>query len=221
MEKITLLLLVLLLLMIVSILLLGFVAPIMGSWIAIISVYLQPFATPPASTIFIFGLSFSLNFLIQLLNRLIVDPERRKRNQLEIQKYQSLVQKARKTGSKKLQLRVNRRQKYIQKLQGNAAKNSMKPMLYYFIPFIIFFQILSGFYTPAGIPSIVAYFPFNFEIFIPYPMRPTFGVYVEGIGYGMYFIWWYMIVGFSMSTVIGRIFGTNPPETDFLEPQKK
>jgi len=217
MNRSTIFLLVILALIVVPILVFGVLAPFFPLWLSVFSVYLYPFSDPPASTVFIVFLSLSLNLLVQVLNRLLIDQDRRKRSMVEIQKYQTLVQKARKSGSKKLQLRVQRRQKYIQKLQSNMAKSSFKPTLYYMVPFLIFFQILSGFYNPGGVPKIVAYFPFNFEIFIPSFFRAGFGIYVPGLGYGMYFIWWYMLVGFSLSAVMNKIFGTAPPEMEYLE----
>ncbi|MHA2059555.1 MAG: EMC3/TMCO1 family protein [Candidatus Ranarchaeia archaeon] len=196
---------------------LPFLGPIIPVFLNFFSVLLAPVSQPPNSAVFIMALSLSLNLVTQLLNRLLIDQDRRKRSQLEIQKHQTLVQKAKKTGSKKLQLRVQRRQKYIQKLQSNMARSQFRPMLYYLVPFFIFFQILNGVYNPGGIPTIVAYFPFNIEIFIPSFFRLGFGEYVTGFGFGMYFIWWYMIVGFSLSAFMGKIFGTAPPELDTLE----
>ncbi len=221
MERSTLYLIVIIAIIVVPIVVLGILAPWFPIWLSFFSVFLTPFAEPPASTLFIIGLSLSLNLIVQLFNRLLVDQDRRKRSQMEIQKYQALVKKARKTGSKKLQVRVQRRQKYIQKLQSNIAKNQFRPTLYYIIPFLIFFQILNGFYNPLGFPRIVAYFPFNIEVFIPSFFRGFgFGQYVPGAGFGMYFIWWYMIVGFSLSAFMNKIFGTSPPEMEHLEQEE-
>ncbi|MHA2407370.1 MAG: EMC3/TMCO1 family protein [Candidatus Ranarchaeia archaeon] len=198
-------------------LVLPLLAPIIPVWLNFFVVLLAPVSEPPMSAIFIVGLSLSLNLITQLANRLLIDQDRRKRSQMEIQKHQALVQKAKKTGSKKLQIRVQRRQKYIQKLQSGMAKSQFRPMLYYLIPFFIFFQILNGVYNPGGIAQIVAYFPFNIAILIPGFFRGALGVYVEGLGFGMYFLWWYMMVGFSLSAFMGKIFGTAPPELDTLE----
>ncbi|MHA1916789.1 MAG: EMC3/TMCO1 family protein, partial [Candidatus Ranarchaeia archaeon] len=193
MEKSTMYMIVILLLLSAPVLILGVFAPYFPVILDAISVYLVPFKDLPMSTVFIAGLSLTLNLLVQTLNRLLVDQDRKKRSMIEIKKYQSLVQKARKSGSKKLQLRVKRREKYIQKLQGNQAKSGFKPMLYYMIPFMLFFQILNGFYNPGGVPTVVAIFPFNLDMIIPSFFRAGFGTYIKDVGYGMYFVWWYML----------------------------
>ena len=128
-----------------------------------VNLLLLPFAEPPASTFFIFLISVSLSMTTQLLNRLLTDTNRRNRVNAEMRKFQELQKKAKTTGDRKLLLRVERRQKYIQKMQSDMMKNQFKPTLYFMVPFFIIFQLLGGFYTD----TVVAILPFDLRLIIP------------------------------------------------------
>ena len=82
-----------------------------------------------------------------------------------------------------------------------------KPQLIFFIPFIIMFQLLRGFYTGAdGLPIIVAVLPFNIQKVLPFLVglagRPVAG------GFGLSFYGFYFLVGLGLSSILQRIMGT-------------
>ncbi|MHA1861528.1 MAG: EMC3/TMCO1 family protein, partial [Candidatus Ranarchaeia archaeon] len=128
-----------------------------------IATVLAPYAQPPASTLFIFVLSLGISMITQLVNRLLTDADRRNRILAEMKKFQELQRRAKRTGDKKLLIKVERRQKYIQKLQSEMMKMQFRPTLYFFVPFIILFQLLGGFYTD----HIIAILPFDIRYFLP------------------------------------------------------
>ncbi len=185
-------------------------------WLAIV---LFPFAEPPASTVFILGLSLGISTLTQLVNRLSIDITRRNRIMAELNKFQELQKKAKQSNDRRLLIKVERKKKYVQKIQSEMMKMQFKPTLYFMIPFFVIFQLLGGFYGS----SIVAILPFDLRLFIPETFLLGFG---QGLilppeampfvpytsVFGIRFFTWYLLAGFGLSTIMTRLFGMQAPQ---------
>jgi len=147
--------------------------------------------TPPGSTIFILCFSAIITLITSLANRILVDREQMNAWQREIRAWTADSKKAQRAGDKKLLAKVQKQQSRIMQLQGKVFKQSLKPMLVYFIPFMLLWQL---FLIPLFGEGIIAYFPaapaLGFSNPIPLPL----------------FIW-YLICSFASGTFISRALG--------------
>ncbi|MHA1144699.1 MAG: EMC3/TMCO1 family protein [Candidatus Helarchaeota archaeon] len=167
--------------------------------------------------------AFLLALITNLLTRSIVDVKRMKRYTTEINKWKEQEKRAkalREKGlfDKKLEIKVKRKKKYIEKIQRSMATERMKPTVITFVPFIILFLILNYFVFPVLVanPVVVAIFPFNLAK-IPY-IGPMMGpvtqyqlkvnLYVINNGFYLYFMGWYTICMFGFNTFLQKILGT-------------
>lgn len=139
-------------------------------------------SAPPCSTIIVFGAAILMTFISSLINRLLLPIAKIKRYSQEISKWKKALQRARETGDEKLMIKVKRRQKLIERMQREQASLQLRPLLVYFIPFLIMFYYLSSFYSfplgPVVSPSIVAVLPFSVTDVPGFPPG-TFGGYVS------------------------------------------
>ncbi|NHI93134.1 MAG: DUF106 domain-containing protein [Candidatus Lokiarchaeota archaeon] len=164
------------------------------------------------STIFVsLGLSISTN----LITRKVTDINRLNRYQLEVQKWKNQESEAKKlaeagTPNKKLMIKVQRKKKYIEKLQRNMATERLKPSIFTFVPYILLFTILSR-YVFAWAPTAI--FPFNLG---KVPILSTFFVMLGDIsvpnpiinGVVFFYFGWYSVCLFTFNTFIQRLMGT-------------
>ncbi len=111
--------------------------------------------------------------------------------QREIRAWTADSKKAQRTGDKKLLAKVQKQKSRIMQLQGKVFKQSLKPMLVYFIPFMLLWQL---FLIPEFGGGIIAYFPaapvLGFSDPIPLPL-----------------FMWYLICSFASGTFISRALG--------------
>ena len=142
----------------------------------------------------------------------------------EIQKFQDMKKEAEKETDprlkRKLLLKVKRRQRYINKLQGEVGKQSMIPMAITFVPFILIYGIMNGiFFNDTLVPGVpvlgpVIWSPFNFA-----QLLGTFGLGLgwqygdfPGVppgGQGLFYIVWYIITSFTINQVLQKILRTS------------
>jgi len=144
----------------------------------------------PFSTIFIFLLGAVISLLTSLANRLLTDPEKSKAWKKEIAEWNVELRKAKREGDKKRIEKLMKKQQSILKLQGKMSWQTMKVWLIFFVPLIIIWQILGGFY---GLVPI-AYFP-GVGPNIPIPL------------FGLSLIWWYMLCSVFFNTVFSHMLG--------------
>ncbi|MHA1836233.1 MAG: EMC3/TMCO1 family protein, partial [Candidatus Odinarchaeia archaeon] len=120
--------------------------------------------------------------------------------------HKEAMSKAEKEGDTKKLIQLKRKSKYIQKISTRMAKERIKPLVFTFVPLIILFFVLNGFFTTGtGSPILVAYTPFRLGN-IPF-LGDLMGAF-DSIGYGLYFAFWYMICNFGIATIISRALGT-------------
>lgn len=147
---------------------------------------LEPYKYPPNSAIFILVLSIALSVAISAINRMILDIEKLKRYEEKIRKWRQMYIKAKRTGDKKLLIKVERQTKYIQRLQSEVASERFKPMFIYLIPFMLLFWILNSVYK--GITVVIL--PFE----------------LPRLGNQLKFFWWYLLCNFAVGGPIQKIF---------------
>ncbi|MFX1272760.1 MAG: hypothetical protein ACFFAX_13825, partial [Promethearchaeota archaeon] len=79
----------------------------------------------------------------------------------------------------------------------------------FFIPFIIVFQVLRGFYfdTVAGVDRIVAIIPFSIHKLLPF-FEGWLG-FAHPLGFGMTYFGFYMMVGLGLGQILQRLMGVS------------
>jgi len=164
------------------------------------------FKAPPFAAFFIMFVSLSISTVSNLAMKRFTDMRRLNRYQTEIKQFREMEQKAQKTQNEKLLKKVKRRKSYIERIQREQMTTRCKPQLMFFIPFIILFTVLRGFYSTGGVDDIVVVLPFNIQKVLPFLVglagRPVVG------GFGLSFYAFYFLVGLGLSSILQRMMGT-------------
>lgn len=149
----------------------------------------------PLSTIFILLLAAAITLLTSLANRLLTDPEKTKAWRKEIAEWNSELRKAQRSEDKKRVEKLMKKQQQILKLQSKMMWQSTKVMLMFFVPLIIIWQILGGYYGTTPL----AYLP-GVGPDLPIPL------FTHSL------LWWYMLCSFFFSTMFSKLFGLTEVE---------
>lgn len=220
--------------------------------------------SPPESMWIVLGASLLLSITASAVNRIVLPVAKLRRYSREIRKWREAMAKAKEENNQKLILKLERKKKFIDRIQREQASSRFKPTLIYMIPFMALFYYLYGFYGFPGmermVPSIVAVLPINLGRIpgIPFGMLggmvgPQYldfnwliwllggvscwpGIYLFAVppdiqlfallfmgvnipaaadafsfipGFGVYFIWWYIISNFAFAGIFQRLFGVN------------
>ncbi len=155
----------------------------------------------PFSTIFLFLLAALISMLTSLTNRLLTNPEKSKAVRKEVSEWNKEMQAARRGGDKKKLEKVMKKQKEILQLQSKMMWQSMKVTMIFFVPLIIIWSILGGFYTipatgttPAQARAIA---------FLP-GVGPVFQLIVFSFSS---LLWWYFVCSMLFGTIFSHVFG--------------
>lgn len=152
----------------------------------------------PFSTIFLFGVAALISLLTSLTNRLLTNPEKSKAWRKEVSDWTKEMRAAQKEGDKKKLDKVMKKQKQIMQLQSKMTWQQMKVTLIFFIPLIIIWQVLGGFYTTpingTSTPTAIAYFP-GLGANLPLPI------------FSVSLIWWYLLCSMMFGTIFSHVFG--------------
>jgi uncharacterized membrane protein (DUF106 family) len=155
----------------------------------------------PLSTVFLFLLAALISLLTSLSNRLLTDPGKSKAWRKEVSEWNKEMQEARREGDKKKLERVMKKQKEILQLQSKMMWQSMKVTLIFFVPLIIIWSILGGFYTIPATGKI--------------PAQPMSIAYLPGVGPVLHLfifsfaslLWWYLLCSMMFGTLFSHVFG--------------
>jgi len=142
----------------------------------------------PSSTLFTIGLALIISLATTLLNKKFTDREQTMAWQSEIKRWNTDRNLARKTGDKKLLAKVKKQEPRILQMQSKMTSRQMKTSLITFVPLIIMWQVLIGFFQAT-------------------PVARLPGIYIGEL-IEIPFMYWYIICSFFMSTLLSRIFGT-------------
>ena len=141
--------------------------------------------------------AIGLTFVTSLANRLLTNKEQRDAWRREISARNDEFKKARKSGDKKLLAKVQKQQSRIMKLQSKMAWQSMKVSLIFFVPILLLWQFLIGYYvTPEGFPSVLAHLPWFGE-----PLQLTI-------------VWWYPLCSLTCGVIFSHLFGLGMGATE-------
>jgi uncharacterized membrane protein (DUF106 family) len=151
----------------------------------------------PISTLFILGLSVAISLITTISNRIVIDLSEYRRQMMESSRIRRELMKAMKSGNKRQIDRMQRQQQEMMKNQQKMMSDRMKTMLFFFIPFILFWQVLRGFFGD----TTVAYMPID----------------TPWIGTELLVSNWYFFCSISTSIVVSRILGL----TFEIEPEEK
>jgi len=141
----------------------------------------------PYSTIFITFISFISSLVTTLLNRKFIDRRLLAEWQKEIAEWNAKRELAKKTGDKKLMAKVKKQEIRIMQIRAKISGQQTKTTLVTFIPFLIMWWILIGFYGN------------NPVAFIPLLWERT----------GIPFFFWYVICQFFFNFLLSKIFNVN------------
>ena len=142
----------------------------------------------PGSAIFIFIISLAVNLLMGLANRRFIDLEEYKEWTIKSTLVRREHMKALQSGNKRLIDKLQKEQQEIMKEQSKMTMQQMKLQLFFFIPFIVLWQILGVFFANSG---PVALMPFN---------APFFGEKLSIFS-------WYLLCSFATSILTRRLLG--------------
>ncbi len=157
---------------------------------SLLDALLQPNA--PGATIAVLLLGIGLTFVTSLANRLLTNKEQRDAWQREISAWNDEFKKARKSGDKKLLAKVQKQQPRIMKIQSKMAWQSMKVSLIFFVPILLLWQFLIGFYGPTVIAHL-----------------PWFGGTLQ-----LTIVWWYPLCSLTSGVLFSRLFGLGMGATE-------
>jgi uncharacterized membrane protein (DUF106 family) len=112
---------------------------------------------------------------------LLTNPEQLRTWRKEVKEWTDEFREAQKTKDKKKLAKVEKRKAYIMKLQQKMSWQSMKVSLFFFIPFLLMWQVLWGIYSE------------------PVAFLPGFGP--------LSIVLWYLLCSLFFSTIFSRAFG--------------
>ncbi len=133
----------------------------------------------------ILGIGVFISLLITLITRRVVNWERMRQIKTEVSEFQKELRDARSKRDTKRMYKLQQDQKRILSLQGQMMKENFKPMIFYIVPYLIFWFILSGIYSGW----VVAWLPFRLDL-------PFFGTWVS-----CGFLSWYLLTYFGFSQI--------------------
>ncbi|MCP8308243.1 MAG: DUF106 domain-containing protein [archaeon] len=132
-----------------------------------------------------------LNIISNVATRLLTDVGRARRIRAEVRAFRKELRQAMLAKDKAKEEKLRKKEKQMMKLEMKVSTERMKPMLLFWIPFIIIYYLLASFI--GGYNTIVAISP------MPLPI----------IGTEIGLIWWYLISSLAFSAIITKLLGTS------------
>ena len=142
---------------------------------------------PPQATYFIMFLSLGLGLATSLVNRMFMNLDEYREMTIESQRVRQELMEAMRSGNQRRIDRAQTRQKQLMSEQNKMTMGRMKISLFFMIPFILIWQVLTRFF--GGIT--IALFPFDVP-FIP----QNFSVAN-----------WYILCSLTFNIIISRVLG--------------
>ncbi len=146
----------------------------------------------PGATIAILLLGIGLTFLTSMANKLLTNRKKINAWRREVSAWNAEFKKARKNDDKKLLAKVQRQKSRIMKIQSKMAWQSMKVSLIFFVPILLLWQFLIGFYGPAVLAHL-----------------PWFGGTLQ-----LRIVWWYPLCSLTSGIIFSRLFGLGMGATE-------
>jgi uncharacterized membrane protein (DUF106 family) len=146
----------------------------------------------PGATIAAILVAIGLTFVTSLANRLLTNKEQRDAWRREISAWNEEFKKARKSGDKKLLAKVQKQQSRIMKIQSKMAWKQMRVSLIFFVPILLLWQFLIGYYGS----TVIAQLPW-FDGMLPLTI-----------------VWWYPLCSLTSGILFSRLFGLGMGATE-------
>jgi uncharacterized membrane protein (DUF106 family) len=172
-----------------------------SDFIQFIVVIFQPMATLPWSAILIVLVNIVLALISIWATNKFTDVEKMKQDMAEVKLWQDKMKAARKTMDPVALQEVMNDQGRIMRINSSMMGARMKPMCYFYIPFILVFTILGAIFQGG----IVAVIPFNIDKVLPF-LTGMIGAPTNA-GFGLSFYGFYLLVGFGLGNLIRKPFG--------------
>ena len=163
---------------------------------------LDPVATMPYSAVFIVVVSVSLAVISIIATKLFTNFEDMKADMEKVKEWQAKFNEARRTQGPRLLQEVMDSQRQIMNIQTRMMSARCKPMLIYYVPFLLVFAILAAVYGN----TIVAILPFNPQNYLGF-LNDWMGRDVPGSGFGMTYFWWYLLSSLGLGNLIRKTAG--------------
>ena len=156
----------------------------------------------PLSTILVTSTALFLNIVSNLATRKLTDIKKFKRVRAETSAFRKELMEATKSRNQAKIAKLKKKEKKMRELEAKTSMERMRPMLFFWIPFIAIYYLLTNFL--GGINTIVAISPFTINLgFVNIGQ-----IGLEGI-FGLSIFWWYFISSFAFSGIISKLFGTS------------
>lgn len=161
------------------------------------------------TTLLVTSVSLLLSLASNVATRLLTDVNLARRITSEVKAFREELRQAVQAKDKDKEKKLRKREKQMLELQMKVTKSRMKPMLLFWIPFILVYYLLSSFL--GGFDTIVAISPIPIDLMI-LNIGGDVPIFVEGsiVGYGFSLFWWYLISSLSFSSIIMKLLGTSP-----------
>jgi uncharacterized membrane protein (DUF106 family) len=154
---------------------------------ALVALELEFLKTPPMATYAILVIAVGLGLLTSGVNAKMTDLKAYRRMMLDSARAQHQMMEAAKSGNQRAIDKAQKKQQEVMGQQSKMSMDRMKISLFFMIPFLLIWQLLSSFFGN----TIIAYFPFDFP-FIPIELSVAN---------------WYLICSFASSILISRLLG--------------
>ncbi|MFQ6053573.1 MAG: EMC3/TMCO1 family protein [Candidatus Bathyarchaeia archaeon] len=145
---------------------------------------------PPLSTLFILGLSMAISVVTSLSNRMVIDMEEFRSWTIESAHVRQELMEAMRSGNQRRIAKAQKKQQQMMATQQKMTMDRMKIMLFFFIPFILIWQVLGNFFK--GI-DYIALMPFEAPLIAP---QGTLSIST-----------WYIFCSISTNIIVSRILG--------------
>ncbi|UCG00533.1 MAG: DUF106 domain-containing protein [Candidatus Heimdallarchaeota archaeon] len=177
---------------------------------------------PPLSSVFILLVAFLVSLTSTLVSRKMIDVDKLRRLTRETKKYNKLRMEMIKTADSKLKLKYERNADRMRKVQSELTMMNMKPLMIMFLPMILFFIVLSGFFRfsvengafiEGNIPAVI---PFALPENFPFPNFFALGKMAVVPGWGEdkvfipNYIWWYFGGSLAFGSILRKVAGLQP-----------
>ncbi|MBS7631088.1 DUF106 domain-containing protein [Candidatus Bathyarchaeota archaeon] len=150
---------------------------------------------PPMSAVVILLISIAISITTTMANRMVVKMDEYKKFTIESAYLRQELMAAIRSGNQRQIAKIQKQQQDMMKIQQKMTLDRMKIMLFFFIPFILIWQILGNFFV-----GTIAYLPFD---------APWIG---RELSVGS----WYIMCSISTNVIISRALGL----TFEIEPRK-
>jgi uncharacterized membrane protein (DUF106 family) len=143
--------------------------------------------TPPLATLAILGIAAALGLVTSLINVKMMDLKEYRQMMLDSARVQHQMMEAAKSGNQRAIDKARKRQSEVMGRQSKMSTDRLKISLFFFVPFLLIWQVLGNFFGSTPIAS----FPFVAP-FIPMDLS------VQN---------WYLICSFATNILISHVLG--------------